>query len=153
MEELNIPLLTPSFPSLLRIELLSTGRHGPKPSIKNSRRYKDEARHIANRFRRLHDKQEIPWYDMYLTYACKWMGKKLNEIFKGEGVPCKWLGTSDAKKRFRLNETSVKLMTMHSSKELWFPLVAVSGVGHLPGKQMDNVDDAKLLYVAMTRST
>ena len=44
-------------------------------------------------------------------------------------------------------------MTMHSSKGLEFPLVAVAGVGFMPQPHADPVDDAKLLYVAMTRAT
>ncbi len=47
----------------------------------------------------------------------------------------------------------MKLMTMHSSKGLEFPVVAVSGVGYMPVESADKVAEAKLLYVAMTRST
>ena len=44
-------------------------------------------------------------------------------------------------------------MTMHSSKGLEFPLVAIAGLGYLPGDNHDLAAEAKLLYVAMTRST
>ena len=44
-------------------------------------------------------------------------------------------------------------MTMHSSKGLEFPVVAVSGVGYLPRKHHNKISEAKLLYVALTRST
>lgn len=46
-----------------------------------------------------------------------------------------------------------KLMTMHSSKGLEFPVVAIPGLGYLPAEGADPVTEAKLLYVAMTRST
>ena len=42
---------------------------------------------------------------------------------------------------------------MHSSKGLEFPSVSISGIGYMPGKQDDLASEAKLLYVAMTRST
>jgi len=42
---------------------------------------------------------------------------------------------------------------MHSSKGLEFPVVAVSGLGYMPAEGSDQVGEAKLLYVAMTRST
>jgi len=42
---------------------------------------------------------------------------------------------------------------MHSSKGLEFPIVAVSGVGSMPADGEDPIAAAKLLYVAMTRST
>jgi superfamily I DNA/RNA helicase len=44
-------------------------------------------------------------------------------------------------------------MTMHSCKGLEFSVVAISGVGYLLGKNTNEIDEAKLLYVAMTRST
>ena len=44
-------------------------------------------------------------------------------------------------------------MTMHSSKGLEFTIVAVSGIGNMPADGEDPVSAAKLLYVAMTRST
>lgn len=56
-------------------------------------------------------------------------------------------------KQLNLTINSVKLMTMHSSKGLEFPVVAVSGIGVMPGNGEDLVSAAKLLYVAMTRST
>jgi superfamily I DNA/RNA helicase len=36
---------------------------------------------------------------------------------------------------------------------LEFPVVAVSGIGNMPGKNVETEEDAKLLYVAMTRAT
>ena len=44
-------------------------------------------------------------------------------------------------------------MTMHSSKGLEFPVVAISGLGYLPAKGQSEAVEAKLLYVAMTCST
>ena len=101
----------------------------------------------------MHDEQAIPWSDMCVTYRSNWMGEKLNNIFASEGVPCQWLGNQKAKKQFKPGDNNIKLMTMHSSKGLEFPVVAVSGVGYMPGDGTDPVAEAKLLYVAMTRST
>ena len=42
---------------------------------------------------------------------------------------------------------------MHSSKGLEFPVVAVFGTGSMPVDGNDKISEAKLLYVAMTRST
>lgn len=47
---------------------------------------------------------------------------------------------------------SVKLVTMHSSRGLEFAVVCVPGVGYLPHKQSTPEDEARLLYVAMTRA-
>lgn len=55
--------------------------------------------------------------------------------------------------KFSVLPTSVKLMTLHSSKRLEFPLVVVSGVGFMPEEEQDVQAEAKLLYVGMTRAT
>ena len=90
---------------------------------------------------------------MCVVYRSRWMGEKLQLALQAEGVPTQWLASQRDKKSFKPGEDSVKLMTMHSSKGLEFPLVSISGIGYMPGKQDDLASEAKLLYVAMTRST
>jgi hypothetical protein len=51
------------------------------------------------------------------------------------------------------NTDSVKLMTMHSSKGLEFRVVVIAGIGFLPYHANQAANDAKLLYVGMTRAT
>ena len=43
-------------------------------------------------------------------------------------------------------------MTMHSSKGLEFPVVAIPGIGYMPNSKLDPADEARLLYVGMTRA-
>ena len=139
----HVPLVVPE----------SAGRHGPPPAVKIFSCYEEEARYVAHIFRRLHDEQGVAWPDMCVTYRSNWMGEKLQKAFQASGLPIQWLGNAKAKKQFSPGADSVKLMTMHSSKGLEFPVVAVSGVGYMPGDGADKVSEAKLLYVAMTRST
>ena len=73
--------------------------------------------------------------------------------FRNEGVPVRLLGDARSKKQLRLAEARVKLMTMHSSKGLEFPVVAMAGIGYMPSEKADKSSEAKLLYVAMTRAT
>lgn len=47
----------------------------------------------------------------------------------------------------------MKLMTIHSSKGLEFPLVVIAGLGFVSTDEEDVIAEAKLLYVGMTRST
>ncbi|GAB4365443.1 MAG: nuclease-related domain-containing DEAD/DEAH box helicase [Methylohalobius crimeensis] len=135
------------------VEPQSAGRHGPPPVIKTFKNYDQEARYIARILHKMHTEQNIPWQDMCVTYRRHWMGEKLQQAFQAEGVPCHWLGNGRAKKQFKTATDSVKLMTMHSSKGLEFPVVAVSGIGFMPTEGTDPIAEAKLLYVAMTRST
>ncbi len=142
-DEDHVPLVEPE----------AAGRHGPAPVVKTFNSYEEEVGYIADTFKRMHDEQGIPWSDMCVTYRNNWMGKKLHTQFTSIGVSCQWLKDSEAKKRFKPSTDSVKLMTMHSSKGLEFPIVAVSGIGSMPVDGEDLVLEAKVLYVAMTRST
>jgi superfamily I DNA/RNA helicase len=142
-DEDHVPLIEPH----------SAGRHGPKPAVKLHADFQQEVRYIARIFRRMHDELEIPWEDFCVTYRTNWMGDIFQKVFRTENIPFQWLGTSKAKKGLKMKDQSVKLMTMHSSKGLEFPIVAVSGIGDMPIKNTEPADEAKLLYVAMTRAT
>lgn len=142
-DEDHVPVIAPQ----------SVGRHGPPPVVKTFENYDHEARYIARLFHRMHYEQGIGWADMCVTYRHNWMGERLNRSFAAVGVPVQWLANSRAKRGFKAVAPSVKLMTMHSSKGLEFPVVAVSGIGYMPGDGADATAEAKLLYVAMTRST
>jgi hypothetical protein len=142
-DEDHLPLIQPE----------SSGRHGPEPVVKLFDSYENEAAYIVNVFRRLHEEREIPWSQMCVVYRANWMGIQLEKRFAEAGIPRHRLGDSKSKKRFNPADDCVKLMTMHSSKGLEFPVVAVSGLGSMPAKGVDPVTEAKLLYVAMTRST
>ena len=48
---------------------------------------------------------------------------------------------------------TIKVMTMHVSKGLEFPVVALVGVGGMPGPKEDESEEARLFYVAATRAT
>lgn len=48
---------------------------------------------------------------------------------------------------------TVKIMTMHASKGLEFPVVAIPGIDNMPGESEDPQEEARLFYVAATRST
>lgn len=48
---------------------------------------------------------------------------------------------------------TVKLVTMHSSKGLEFPFVVIPDLGAMPRPSENEDEEARLLYVAMTRAT
>lgn len=143
IDEDHVPLIEPE----------SAGRHGAEPVVKQFDDYQGEAEYIARIYYRMHKEQGIPYSDMCVTYSQNWMGEQLESALARYHVPVQWLKNSTTKKNFKPSSNTVKLMTMHSSKGLEFPVVTVSGVGYLPGKHMSSAEGAKLLYVAMTRST
>lgn len=142
-DEDHIPLVQPE----------AGGRHGPKPVLKSCKSFAREAEYIALELSRLNRDKGIGWSDMCVLYRDNWMGKKLQDWLQRKGLPLHWLATKADKQSLRQKEQTVKLMTMHSSKGLEFPVVVICGLGYLPNEQADPTAEAKLLYVAMTRAT
>jgi superfamily I DNA/RNA helicase len=90
---------------------------------------------------------------MSVVYRSNWMGEKLKAALERPGAPVYYLDSAKTQKQLCLTEDTIKLMTMHSSKGLEFPVVAISGIGYMPAEHTDKTAEAKLLYVAMTRAT
>ncbi|WP_171973117.1 3'-5' exonuclease, partial [Phormidium tenue] len=80
------------------------------------------------------------------------MGEKAFQQLQQVGLPVDWLNRSSSSRNFDPSTQSIKLMTMHASKGLEFPVVFIPGVGYLPNRYNDVADEARLLYVAMTRA-
>lgn len=131
----------------------TAGREGTPPVFKSLASFEDEARYAAFVFEKLHDSRSVPWSEMCVLYCHQWMGKALADAMRKAGIPFSWLRDSVSKQQFDVNEETVKLITMHSSKGLEFPTVVVCGVGSLGIDEARAEPDAKLLYVAMTRAT
>ncbi|MBB3227711.1 hypothetical protein FHW69_002334 [Luteibacter sp. Sphag1AF] len=68
------------------------------------------------------------------------------------GIACR-LAKGDGKADLFTGEPSVKIVSMHSSKGLEFPVVLIPRVGQMPSGKDEEEKDARLLYVAMTRAT
>ncbi len=54
--------------------------------------------------------------------------------------------------QFDPGQDSIKVMTLHVSKGLEFPVVALVGVGHMPAEGEDEREEARLFYVGATRA-
>ncbi len=48
---------------------------------------------------------------------------------------------------------SIKVITLHASKGLEFPVVALVGAGRMPTEGEDEREEARLFYVGATRAT
>jgi len=130
----------------------SGGRQGPMPTLSLFEgEYKDEIAHVCDRVKDKHA-EGVPWNEIAILYREKWLGKKFYEAMLDRRVPVDWLQSSKEARNFNPLTDSVKLMTMHASKGLEFPVVFVAGLGFLPNKHSTDTDEARLLYVAMTRA-
>jgi len=129
----------------------SAGREGPVPELVKCRNYKAEMDHIIDRAQQLQERG-IPWNEMAIIYRANWMGEKSFQQLQQAGLPVDWLNQSSSSRNFDPSTPSIKLMTMHASKGLEFPVVFIPGVGYLPNQYGNVADEARLLYVAMTRA-
>jgi superfamily I DNA and RNA helicase len=140
-DEDGIPVIAPE----------SAGRHGMVPVITHRANLKAELDYIGECFRQYHE-DGISWKDMAVIYRIRFMGKEAMNRFQRAGIPVEWLQESNQSRHFNASSDSVKVMTLHSSKGLEFPVVAIPGIGFMPCKDFNTAEEARLLYVGMTRA-
>ncbi|TBR38938.1 MULTISPECIES: 3'-5' exonuclease [Dyella] len=137
----GVPLISPE----------SAGRRGALPELIRVEHTNDQLPAIIERLREEHTLGR-PWSDMAVIFRNQWEGEKLHEALNREDIP-NHLAEGRGKHTLFADENRVKLVTMHSSKGLEFPLVIIPGLGSLPMPGKDEGEEARLLYVAMTRAT
>lgn len=140
-EDDGVPLIQPE----------SAGRHGLPPELRQFPTLAKEGSYLAEQFRQINQSGR-PWRDMAVVYRAAFIGEEITKQLQAAKIPMQWLGDTGSKKRFDPGADSVKVMTMHSSKGLEFPVVAIPGLGFMPHRDYDIHEEAKLLYVAMTRA-
>lgn len=103
----------------------SAGRDGSEPTVIALPSLPGEIDYVVRHLQRLHA-QGRQWREMAILYR------------RRDGSP------ADA--------DSVKVVPMHSSKGLEFPVVAVTGLGEMDTHEEKLAEETRLLYVAMTRA-
>jgi superfamily I DNA/RNA helicase len=130
----------------------SVGRHGSIPELIRLPSLDKEIQYIAERSRQFYE-QGIPWQKIAILYRSHYIGEKIFSYFQKEHIPIDWLGKDPDSRFFNPSKPGIKVLTMHSSKGLEFPVVFIAGLGTLPNRNATPQAEARLLYVAMTRST
>ena len=135
----GVPLIRP----------VSCGRDGQAPVIIRLPSVGEEALRVAEMLSSAHQEGHA-WGDMAVlcrhysemdSCAQALRQRRLpHQVRKGAG-------------RFDPAADSIKVMTMHASKGLEFPVVALLGVGQMPAQGTHERDEARLFYVAATRAT
>ena len=140
-EDDGVPLIAPE----------SAGRRGPLPELIRVEHARDELPLLVQRIR---DEQASGRRldDIAVLYRYGWQGDKLREALTRAEISCRVAEGKDKSSLFVVKDC-VKLITMHSSKGLEFPLVIIPYLGELPKPGEDESHEARLLYVAMTRAT
>ncbi|MFA6231746.1 MAG: 3'-5' exonuclease [Rhodanobacter sp.] len=137
----GVPLIAPE----------SAGRRGPVPELVRTDTARAQLDVLITRLRDEHAHGRA-YSDMAVIYRNQWEGEKLHAILKDLDIPSR-LADHTGKQTLFVVEDSVKLVTMHSSKGLEFPFVIIPGLGSLPKEGQSEAEEARLLYVAMTRAT
>jgi len=116
-------------------------RHGNRPILRRFQAIGEEADAVASWLAESSTKGVS--FDR-MAVLCRYNNqvKQMSDVLNRRGIPVAASG-----------EAGVHVMTMHGSKGLEFHSVALADLGCMPCKQVSGADDAKLLYVAMTRAT
>lgn len=138
----GVPLISPE----------SAGRRGAVPELVRVDDANAETDLIVQRI--LDERASArPLGEIAVLHRHAWQGEKVRAALERAGIPCCLADNKGGKHALFEVADSVKLVSMHSSKGLEFPLVIIPGLGQLPKSGDDEVAEARLLYVAMTRAT
>lgn len=135
----GIPLLQP----------ISCGRDGHAPVVIRLPSLREEAKKVAELLAAAHQQGQA-WGDMAIICRRYSVMEECAAVLAQRRMPHqvrKGTGSFDP------NADSIKVLTMHASKGLEFAVVALPGVGDMPGQGEDEAEEARLFYVAATRAT
>lgn len=131
------------------VQPVSCGRDGHDPIVIRLPNLRDEAVKIAELLSAAHQ-EGYAWGDMAIICRHYSEMERCAAILRYRQLPHemrKGAGT------FNPLADTIKLLTMHVSKGLEFPVVAVAGTGQMPAEGHDEAEEARLFYVAATRAT
>lgn len=130
-----------------RISPVSAGRRGTKPVLIKLPNVRSEADELARRLKEAHQ-SGVAWRDMAVLY---WDRQDKDELFRALKEQHIYV-VGKKTLSFAGDDAKVRFLTIHGSKGLEFPLVAIMG-SRITEKAKTDDETAKLLYVAMTRAT
>jgi hypothetical protein len=131
------------------VQPVSCGREGPAPLIVRLPSLRDEALKIADLLAAAHQEGHA-WGDMAILCRRHSVMFECAGVLRARGLPHQ---VRERSGDFEPLANSIKVMTMHASKGLEFPVVAVPGMGQMPEEGEEVGDEARLFYVAATRAT
>jgi hypothetical protein len=135
----GIPMLQP----------ISCGRDGHSPVVIRLPSLRDEASKIAVLLSAAHE-EGTTWGDMAIICRRHAVMDECAAALRQRSLPHQMRKSAG---HFDPGADTIKVLTMHASKGLEFPVVALPGIGHMPEQGESEVDEARLFYVAATRAT
>ena len=138
-DEDGIPMLKP----------VSCGRDGEAPLIIRLPSLRAEATRVAELLGAAHQEGHA-WGDMAIICRHYSEMDECAGVLRQRGLPHQVRKGAGS---FNPAADTIKVLTMHASKGLEFPVVALVGAGHMPAPGEDEREEAKLFYVGATRAT
>lgn len=135
------------------VEPQGAGREGPPPHFRELPTQAEERAYIGRALMTLNRERGHAWRDMLIACHSRHVAEKLCQALRQQNIPAESVIHAQQKKSLNLASDTVKVMTMHSSKGLEFPVVVIPEIDKMPRKDLTPTAEAKLLYVAMTRCT
>jgi hypothetical protein len=131
------------------VQPVSCGREGREPLIVRLPRSSEEPAKIAELLATAHEEGNA-WGDMAVLCRDHEAMDQCARALAHRKLPH---GVRHRSGDFDPLADTIKVMTMHASKGLEFPVVALTGVGQMPRAGEETADAARLFYVAATRAT
>ncbi len=128
----------------------TAGRRGPLPVLIEAGNARQEADLLAQRVADAIARGNKP-NDIAILCRTKYLMDPITDALKRHNIAFQ-LAKDVRSKGFDWNGPTVKLVTLHSSKGLEFPIVFVAGLQALPCKGEPIDEEVRLLYVGMTRA-
>ena len=140
-DEDHIPLVEPT----------AAGASGPEPFMKRFDSLDDEIGFALACIRKWHQ-EGINLQDIAILYPGGIHGKQMAAALRTAGFDHLWLGSKQYKSAYDPKIERIPVLTIHSSKGLEFRRVIIIGLGSLGADEERVAEDARLLYVGMTRA-
>lgn len=140
-DEDSVPLVKPEI----------GGKSGQKPVFRLLPSRAQELGFIRACLQKWHS-EGVAWSEMAVIYCHHRFGEALMHELNQHAVPNVWMGDAKNRRLYDPVADKVLLVTRQSSKGLEFPRVIVAGLGGLKSSQETMPEEARLLYVAMTRA-
>lgn len=126
----------------------SVGRRGPRPEFTQVPSFRDEVFYIADKFH-AYQREGTALRDMAVLVYRKAQADDVVALLDQAGVRAR-IGFAAPRD---YNTSQVSILTLHASKGLEFAVVAIPGLGEMPYASHDANEQARVLYVGMTRAT
>lgn len=127
------------------------GKSGQPPVFRQLPSRSEEYNFICRCLKKWHS-DGVAWNDMAVIYCHNYFGEALAREMLQHGIPNLCMRDTKTRRSYNPSDNQVLLITRQSSKGLEFPRVIVAELGGLQDDEEKQAEEARLLYVAMTRA-